>query len=217
MTNEWDKFDPALGLPVGGNTERQQISELQAQLQAWEELWRAIKEMEPELGDANKPLAIAASYALLKQKERDFEIALTKIMDFTGGYDDIAGIVNRIARDAMRDNAPSTGEPPHGLKETSPGRLGGGAPTGTDFYNQGFKDGISSGLKSRIQTEIYLEEARRELAVCLKQSGNWREFPSEHGAKYRLQYNKLTRKIDLISLVTGLVADSFDPPEECYC
>lgn len=99
----------------------------------------------------------------LKQKERDFEIALTKIMDFTSGYDDIAGIVNRVARDALRDNAPSTGEPPHGLKETSPGRLGGGAPT------------------------------------------------------HRLQYNKLTRKIDRVSLVTGLVADSFDPPEECYC
>jgi len=31
----------------------------------WEELWRVIKEMDPELGDANKPLAIAASYALL--------------------------------------------------------------------------------------------------------------------------------------------------------
>jgi len=29
------------------------------------ELWLAIKEMEPTLGDANKPLAIAASYALL--------------------------------------------------------------------------------------------------------------------------------------------------------
>ena len=36
----------------------------------WEELWRAIKKMEPGLGDANKPLAIAASYALLV-KERD--------------------------------------------------------------------------------------------------------------------------------------------------
>ena len=31
-----------------------------------DELWNAIREMEPTLGDANKPLAIAASYALLK-------------------------------------------------------------------------------------------------------------------------------------------------------
>ena len=37
-------------------------------LEAWEELWRAIKEMEPKLGDANKPLAIAASYALLQSR-----------------------------------------------------------------------------------------------------------------------------------------------------
>lgn len=31
-----------------------------------DELWNAIREMEPTLGNANKPLAIAASYALLK-------------------------------------------------------------------------------------------------------------------------------------------------------
>lgn len=39
-------------------------SQLESKLEAWEELWKAIKEMEPKLGDANKPLAIAASYAL---------------------------------------------------------------------------------------------------------------------------------------------------------
>lgn len=42
--------------------------EAELKLKAWEELWKAIKEMEPEIGDANKPLAIASSYALLLQE-----------------------------------------------------------------------------------------------------------------------------------------------------
>ena len=39
--------------------------------ESMEELWKAIKDMEPTLGDANKPLAIAASYALLKMKNEE--------------------------------------------------------------------------------------------------------------------------------------------------
>jgi hypothetical protein len=42
-------------------------------LEVWEELWRAIKKMEPGLGDANKPLAIAASYALLMKEKDDLK------------------------------------------------------------------------------------------------------------------------------------------------
>ena len=75
---------PALGTNAngGGNHMSDTMGHLEANekriemriraemLGSWEELWRAIKEMEPGLGDANKPLAIAASYALLV-KERD--------------------------------------------------------------------------------------------------------------------------------------------------
>jgi hypothetical protein len=32
---------------------------------------------------------------------------------------------------------------------------------------------------------------------------------------YSLVYNKATKKIDRVRLVDGLVADSFEPPEEC--
>ena len=32
---------------------------------------------------------------------------------------------------------------------------------------------------------------------------------------YRLQFNKATKKIDRVQIGIGLVADSFDPPEEC--
>jgi hypothetical protein len=33
--------------------------------------------------------------------------------------------------------------------------------------------------------------------------------------KYRLVYNKATKKIDKVSNVDGLVAESFDPPHDC--
>jgi hypothetical protein len=33
--------------------------------------------------------------------------------------------------------------------------------------------------------------------------------------KYRLVYNKATKRIDKVSNVDGLVAESFDPPEDC--
>lgn len=33
--------------------------------------------------------------------------------------------------------------------------------------------------------------------------------------KYRLVYNKVTKQIDKVSNVDGLVAESFDPPEDC--
>jgi hypothetical protein len=46
---------------------RQRIAELEAALLAWEELWKAVNEMEGgNLRQDNKPLAVAASYALLK-------------------------------------------------------------------------------------------------------------------------------------------------------
>lgn len=41
----------------------------------------------------------------------DLKAALTKIIDFTSGYGDIAAIVNRIARDALRRTPLVVGEP----------------------------------------------------------------------------------------------------------
>ena len=38
---------------------------------------------------------------------------------------------------------------------------------------------------------------------------------SRRKGKYRLVYNKATRKIDKVSNLNGLVAESFDPPLEC--
>lgn len=131
-----------------------QFSELQAQLLAWEELWRSIKEMEPKLGDRNKPLAIAASYALLSNK-------LVKFHDIVDAVNDLLDAEDRHVR----------GEP-------------------------------------------FVEPIVNESMAKLR--GLLRPAESPKCSTHRLQYNKLTRKIDRVSLVTGLVADSFDPPEECY-
>lgn len=53
------------------------VTDLEARLREaetpMEELWKAVKEMQPDLGDLNKPLAIAASYALLRNRLRECE------------------------------------------------------------------------------------------------------------------------------------------------
>lgn len=46
------------------------ICELEDELAAWRQVWDALNEMGAGLGDANKPLAVTASWALLR-RERD--------------------------------------------------------------------------------------------------------------------------------------------------
>ena len=55
------------------------IAELESQLVSWDELWRAINEMKGGgLREDNKPLAIAASYALLKERAESVESQLAE-------------------------------------------------------------------------------------------------------------------------------------------
>lgn len=116
-----------------------QMREAADLLAAWEQVWDALNEMGAGLGDANKPLAVTASWALatterdeckreilalreqvaaLESREvctvahdnvetcgycqRDALLnELSRIADFTTGYGDIAGIVCRVAQDAI--------------------------------------------------------------------------------------------------------------------
>lgn len=235
MTNEGDKF-PALGLPVGGNTERQQILELQAQLQAWEELWRAIKDMEPELGDANKPLAIAASYALLQIKVRDLEseLELRKQNDgafYNQGFTD-ARAAGRSSRDVERAKIErlldllyrATANNTH--RQVAEALAVDWCPLVKIEENGKIRIEINShqqvgtprdGVTGRRDGQANSTSALSGSSSPTIGTGGSTPNPSPPNAKYKLQYNKLTRKIDRVSLVTGLVADSFDPPEECHC
>lgn len=40
-------------------------------------------------------------------------------------------------------------------------------------------------------------------------------WPSRSKEKFRLRYNKATKKIDKVRLFDGLAVESFEPPEEC--
>ena len=42
-----------------------------------------------------------------------------------------------------------------------------------------------------------------------------REYKPRPAPSHTLVYNKATKQIDRVRLVDGLVADSFEPPEEC--
>jgi len=136
------------------------VGELTSQLAAWDELWRAIKEMEPILGDANKPLAIAASYALLMQEKTNLKDALQSA----------AGALYLVEA--------------HGAAAHARAALN-----------------TRSALSANSSTTMGI--------VVTPASDNAKPL------KCKLQFNKETKKIDRVQLVTGLVMDSFDPPEEC--
>ena len=116
-----------------------QMREAADALDLWLQVWDALNEMGAGLGDANKPLAVTASWALatterdeckreilalreqvaaLESREvctvahdnvetcgycqRDALLnELSRIADFTTGYGGIAGIVCRVAQDAI--------------------------------------------------------------------------------------------------------------------
>jgi len=171
-------------------------------------------------------------------------------------------------------HAPSTGESPLGLKETSPGRLGEGAPfcslDACPNWVKCEKAGHCIALKHRAhETSVLMGcDAMR---ICMNMDpihfpheeviqwmNNLRRQPEQPRVgtprdgvtgrrdgqknstsalsanpsattgigvtpasdnakplKCKLQFNSETKKIDRVQLVTGLVIDSFDPPEEC--
>ena len=77
-------------------TAERRVSELEAALAAWEQVWSNVKRDVPDLRENNKPLAVAATYELqraaLAEKSRDAERlkdvalqAITSIGSFDGG------------------------------------------------------------------------------------------------------------------------------------
>ncbi len=65
----------------------------------------------PKLGDANKPLAIACCYALLKGDNRNMRKALKKIAEVCNGYSGEAGWACRHAREALAMVAETAADP----------------------------------------------------------------------------------------------------------
>lgn len=55
---------------------------------------------------------------------------------------------------------------------------------------------------------------RRYKAVVTGTRGSTPD-PNPLTDKYKLQYNKITKKIDKVRQFDGLAVESFDPPEEC--
>ncbi len=97
---EWEGY-PGIAhdfeqMRLRAETAERRVSELEAALAAWEQVWSNVKRDVPDLRENNKPLAVAATYELqraaLAEKSRDAERlkdvalqAITSIGSFDGG------------------------------------------------------------------------------------------------------------------------------------
>ena len=150
-----------------------------------DELWNAIREMEPTLGDKNKPLAIAASYALLKgeneklTRERNaLDTALReRDKQLICALADLGTMIRLGVWLAKRE----TGDT--GIKV---------------WAGKAYQLLQKYGLQGSPLRDNELDGGNR--------------LREEAGQK--LVYNKATKRIDKVSH-NGLVLESFDPPSDC--
>lgn len=65
--------------PQGGQVQCAICAFHESKLERWEQVWTALRDMGAQLGDANKPLAVTASWALMQRENAELQSKLDEI------------------------------------------------------------------------------------------------------------------------------------------